>query len=60
MHPTPLFNLFHISHEGIDIKDIQEWVGHKDIQTTLNIYAQVNQKEKDKVNQKMSKLLLEM
>ena len=47
-------------HEGIDIKDIQEWVGHKDIQTTLNIYAQVNEKEKDKVNQKMSKILLEM
>lgn len=47
-------------HEGIDIKDIQDWVGHKDIQTTLNIYAQVNENEKEKVNQKMSKLLLEM
>lgn len=46
-------------HEGIDIKDIQEWVGHKDIQTTLNIYARVNEKEKDIVNEKMSKLLLE-
>ena len=40
-------------HEGIDIKDVQEWVGHKDIQTTLNIYARINEKEKQKVNQKM-------
>lgn len=41
-------------HEGIDIKDLQEWVGHKDIQTTLNIYARINEREKQKVNQKMS------
>ena len=47
-------------HEGIDIKDIQEWVGHKDIKTTLNIYAQINEKEKEKVNQKMCEVLLKM
>lgn len=40
-------------HEGVDIKDVQEWVGHKDIQTTLNIYARINEREKQKVNQKM-------
>ena len=40
-------------HEGIDIKDVQEWVGHKDIQTTLNIYARTNEKRKTKVGQKM-------
>ena len=44
-------------HEGVDIKDVQEWVGHKDIQTTLNIYARTNEKEKQKVNRKMLECL---
>ena len=44
-------------HEGIDIKDVQEWVGHKDIQTTLNIYARTNEKRKTKVGQKMIKTM---
>ena len=42
-----------IIQEVIDIQDVQEWLGHKDIQTTLNIYARINEKEKQKVNQKM-------
>ena len=36
-----------------NIKDVQEWVGHKDIQTILNIYARTNEKRKTKVGQKM-------
>lgn len=44
-------------HEGIDIKDIQTWVGHKDIQTTLNIYARTNQKQQTKVMKCMSNTL---
>ena len=32
-------------HEGFDVKSIQKWVGHKDIETTLKIYAKVKDKE---------------
>nr|MCR5627106.1 site-specific integrase [Lachnospiraceae bacterium] len=32
-------------HEGMDIKSIQKWVGHKDLDTTLRIYAKVKDKE---------------
>lgn len=41
-------------HMGVDIKDVQNWVGHNDIQTTLNIYAQTNQKQQDKTMNHMS------
>lgn len=44
-------------HNGMDIKDIQEWVGHKDIQTTLNLYARTNEKRKTKVDKKMSEIV---
>ena len=32
-------------HGGADIKDIQKWVGHADIKTTLQIYARTNKKQ---------------
>lgn len=32
-------------HEGFDVKRIQKWVGHSDINTTLKIYARVREKE---------------
>ncbi len=32
-------------HAGFDIKSIQKWVGHKDLNTTLKIYAKVKDKE---------------
>ena len=32
-------------HEGFDVKRIQKWVGHADINTTLKIYAKVKDKE---------------
>ncbi|MBQ9631886.1 MAG: tyrosine-type recombinase/integrase, partial [Lachnospiraceae bacterium] len=35
-------------HEGVDIKDVQAWVGHRDVQTTLNIYARTNEARKEK------------
>lgn len=31
---------------GVNIKDIQEWLGHSDISTTLNIYTHLNYKNK--------------
>ncbi len=32
-------------HQGFDVKSIQKWVGHADIETTLKIYAKVKDKE---------------
>ena len=32
-------------HRGMDVKSIQKWVGHADINTTLKIYAKVKDKE---------------
>ena len=32
-------------HENMNPKAIQQWVGHKDIETTLKIYAKVKEKE---------------
>ena len=45
-------------HLGMDIKSIQKWVGHKDINTTLKIYARVKAKEaKEQVAATMSESL---
>ncbi len=44
-------------HDGSDIKDVQAWVGHKDVQTTLNIYARTNEKQKNKVANRMANTL---
>ncbi|SCY52225.1 Site-specific recombinase XerD [Butyrivibrio hungatei] len=35
-------------HQGMDVKSIQKWVGHADINTTLKIYAKVKDKEAKK------------
>lgn len=40
-------------HSGVDIKDVQEWIGHRDIQTTMNIYARTNEKQKKEAETKM-------
>lgn len=32
-------------HQGFDVKSIQKWVGHADIETTLKIYAKIKDKE---------------
>ena len=42
-------------HSGVDIKDVQEWVGHRDIQTTMNVYARTNEKQKKEADTKMLK-----
>lgn len=34
---------------GCQLKDIQEWLGHSDIQTTANIYAHLDQSRKMKI-----------
>ena len=45
-------------HQGMDIKSIQKWVGHKDLDTTLRIYAQVKEKEaKREILDKMKEII---
>lgn len=44
-------------HDGADIKDIQRWVGHADIKTTLQIYARTNRKQQWGVATKMDNMI---
>lgn len=46
-------------HSGIDIKDVQAWVGHSDISTTMNIYAMTNDTRKAATADSMSRILFE-
>lgn len=46
-------------HDGTDIKDVQAWVGHKDVQTTLNIYARTNEKQQNKVANRMANAMFQ-
>ena len=39
--------------KGFKLKDIQEWLGHADIQTTANTYAHLYQERKEKIAQSM-------
>ena len=36
---------------GFNLKDIQEWLGHADIQTTANIYAHLDSERKKNISQ---------
>ena len=42
---------------GCDAKDIQAWLGHSDITTTLNVYGHVLNGDMDQLGQVMDKLL---
>lgn len=43
---------------GFTLKDIQEWLGHSDIQTTANIYAHLDIERKNKISSSMTSSLL--
>ncbi|WP_097026141.1 tyrosine-type recombinase/integrase [Clostridium peptidivorans] len=43
--------------QGIDFKTVQNRLGHKDINTTLNIYSHVNKEMQKKATDKLSKIL---
>ena len=43
-------------HNGADIKDVQKWLGHSDVSTTLNIYTRTNKAQQLKVANNMSAL----
>lgn len=42
---------------GFTLKDIQEWLGHADIQTTANIYAHLDVERKNKIANSMTNCL---
>ena len=42
---------------GVHIKEIQERLRHKDIQTTMNIYASITKSYKKDASQKFSNLM---
>lgn len=42
---------------GVKIKEVQDRLGHSDIQTTMNIYAHVTEKAKDSDIQKFEEYL---
>lgn len=45
-------------HQGMDVKSIQKWVGHADINTTLKIYAKVKEKEaKQQISDTMTNII---
>ncbi len=39
---------------GLEPKELQEIIGHADINTTMNIYTELRQKQKDKVREKLN------
>ena len=49
----------YLKHLGFDLKDIQTWLRHKDIQTTMNIYIHLDMTAKkniaDSLNDKFMK-----
>ena len=40
---------------GASVKEVQDRLGHSDIQTTMNIYAHVTEKAKEKTAEKFAK-----
>ena len=39
----------YLKHLGFDLKDIQTWLRHKDIQTTMNIYTHLDMEAKNNI-----------
>ena len=39
----------YLKHLGFDLKDIQVWLRHKDIQTTMNLYTHLDMKAKSNI-----------
>lgn len=48
-----------LNEQGYTLKDIQEWLGHADIQTTANIYLHLDTKRKENIANSISDVLVE-
>ncbi|MCD7872701.1 MAG: site-specific integrase, partial [Clostridiales bacterium] len=48
-----------LNEQGFTLKDIQEWLGHADIQTTANIYLHLDTKRKENIANSISNALIE-
>ncbi len=44
-------------NRGVNFKDVQKWVGHEDIRTTMDIYARTTRKRQYETGQEMAKAL---
>lgn len=47
-----------LNEQGFTLKDIQEWLGHADIQTTANIYLHLDTKRKENICNSLSNILI--
>ena len=47
-----------LNEQGFTLKDIQEWLGHSDIQTTANIYLHLDTKRKENIAKSISSILI--
>lgn len=62
LHDLPHLNIHGFRHThcsllfeaGLSVKEVQDRLGHSDVQTTLNIYTHVTKKQKDVVAEKFS------
>lgn len=46
-----------LNEQGFTLKDIQEWLGHSDIQTTANIYLHLDTKRKENISSSITTAL---
>lgn len=46
-----------LNAQGFTLKDIQEWLGHSDIQTTANVYAHLDVKRKQGISESLTNIL---
>lgn len=44
-------------NSGINIKDVSKWVGHSNVQTTMNIYARTTRRRQYQTGEKMASVL---
>ena len=46
-----------LNAQGFTLKDIQEWLGHSDIQTTANTYAHLDIKRKENISNTLTEII---
>jgi len=44
----------YLKYLGFDLKDIQTWLRHKDIQTTMNLYTHLDMEAKESIADTLS------